>query len=130
MTTRISPGDAAWQAYTTAQGDERDQWRALVLRSADLVQEYGHLPATLAAYLPKLIALWRSGEPDREVLAHTKRECWTFLKTKHGNSVDILDCEDRAVRAMLCLVEPAGDRQYASDTASCLDDMLTKSPPL
>ncbi len=86
------------------------------------------LPPALQQRLAEVNPQWASNSVNEEFLLNVKRECWEFLKAKHGNSADIVDKEDRTVRAMLCLLEPAGDKVAASDLADWIADMLGPEP--
>jgi hypothetical protein len=80
----------------------------------------GLLPASWIMVTP----CRRAALCGRELLS-IKLECWEFLQAKHATSVAIVDREDRAVRAMLGVLEPSGDPVAAHDTANCVDALLS-----
>jgi hypothetical protein len=110
--------------YNGAGGGPVEQWRALMRAIGRLVADYGHLPPELHSRLIEVNAAWEEGNADKELLMSVKLECWAYLQAKSGNSTTVADKEDRAIRAMLCLVEPAGDREAASETADWTEEML------
>jgi hypothetical protein len=117
--------DMLMNRYDTTTGGPAEKWRELMRAIGDLVVDYGNLPPGLHARLAQVNAIWAAGSADEEFLRSVKLECWEFLEDKHGNSTSIVDQEDRAIRAFLCLLEPAGDDVAASDTADWIDEMLS-----
>jgi hypothetical protein len=116
--------NALMACYKAAKGGPADKWRALMSEIGALVASYGYLPEPLQARLEQVNMTWSTGVVDPDFLRSVKLESWEFLEAKHGNSSSVVDREDRAVRAMLCLLEPAGDAGAASDTSSWVDEML------
>jgi hypothetical protein len=116
--------NALMARYNGAAAESADKWAALMSAIGALVVSYGNLPRPLQERLEQVNRAWRADGVDPEFLRCVKHECWEFLQAKHGNSTAIVDREDRAVRAMLGLLEPAGDDIAASDTASWVEEML------
>jgi hypothetical protein len=110
--------------YDGTAGEPADKWRALMQAIGVLLTRSGGLPAELQPRLIQINAAWDADSADAALLRSAKLECWAYLKAKHGNSTTIADKEDRAVRAMLCLLEPGGDAVAASDTANWAAEML------
>jgi hypothetical protein len=117
--------DTLMARYRATAGSLAEQWRALMSAIGLLIVTYDNLPELLRARLELVNTAWGEGRVDPAFLRTVKIECWEFLDAKHGNSTAIVDREDRAVRAMLCLLEPNGDALAASDTASWVDEMLS-----
>jgi hypothetical protein len=111
--------------YNGAEGGPTGQWQALMRGIGGLVADRGGLPRDLQARLIQVNASWNAGSADDELLRSVKLECWAYLKAKHGNSTTVADQEDRAIRAMLALVEPAGDAEAACDMADWVAEMLS-----
>jgi hypothetical protein len=116
--------DTLMARYRATTGSLAEQWRALMSAIGLLIVTYDNLPDLLRARLALVNTAWSAGSVDAAFLRAVEIECWEFLDAKHGNSTAIVDQEDRAVRAMLCLLEPNGDALAASDTANWVDEML------
>src|SRR5262245_56581782 len=116
--------DTLMAGYRATSGSAAEKWRALMSAIGPLIVADDNLPDLFQASLEQVKVAWRAGNVDRDFLQSVKVECWEFLKAKHGNSAAIVDREDRAVRAMLCVLEPSGDAVAADDTANWVDEML------
>jgi hypothetical protein len=122
-------GYPAERAVECGQFMAAAKWRAFMVAVGSLVaSRRDDLPPALQLRLDEMNSQWTSGTVGEEFLLNVKLECWAFLTEKHGNSAAIVDREDRTVRAMLCLLESAGDEVEASDNADWLADMLGPEP--
>jgi hypothetical protein len=110
--------------YDSAAGGAAAKWRALMVEIGSVVAQCGELPPNLLGRLNEVRSEWDSGNATEDLRSAVKRECWSFLEGKHGNSSSIVDREDRTIRAMLCLLESPGDREAAYDLAGWVEDML------
>jgi len=85
------------------------------------------LPPELAGVLDIARAYWQGDISRRADLEAANLACWTYFQQKHGNSVAIVDDEDRLIRASICVLDPEpGDVENASDRADWLCDMLNR----
>lgn len=116
-------------SYSEAAGDAAAKWREFMLAVGSLLaSRRDELPSALQLRLDEVNSQWASGAVSDEFLMNVKRECWAFLRAKHGNSGAIVDQEDRTIRAMLGLLQPAGDEVAARDKADWIADMLGPEP--
>jgi hypothetical protein len=77
-------------------------------RCLPLTQEF--LPETGRKALNLATAFWLRGQGQAESLLTARIDCWNYLDSKH-RSTDILDREDAAMRAVMCVLyaEPESD---------------------
>lgn len=116
--------EALMSLYDGAEGGAAAKWRALMVAIGSLVASCGELSTQLSGRLSEVRSAWDSRDISERFNNDVKRECWSFLQEKYGNSYTILDREDRVIRAMLCLLESPGNRQAASDMAGWVEEML------
>ena len=116
--------DTLMARYKATPGSDADKWQVLMIELGSLVAADESLPDQFRERLKQVNSAWLDGKVNREFLLSIKRECWGILESKHGTSVAIVDREDRAVRAMLGLLEPSGDAIAADNTADFVDAML------
>jgi hypothetical protein len=113
------------QSYNDAVGDATAKWREFMLAAGSLLaSRRDELPPALRQRLDDVNSQWAADTVHWYFLRDVKLECWAFLEAKHGDSIAIVDQEDRAVRAMLTLLEPFGDELAATDAADWLAVML------
>jgi hypothetical protein len=85
------------------------------------------LPPELAGVLVNARAYWQGDISRRADLEAARIACWAYFQQKNGNSVAIVDDEDRLIRASICVLDPEpGDLENASDRAEWLCDMLNR----
>lgn len=85
------------------------------------------VPSSLRSALVAACARWL-GDVRVDSLEAERVACWVFLEEKHGTSTAIVDPEDVAVRAMICLLwgedEPVTDIDLAVDFFASLADVF------
>ena len=83
-------------------GDPAERWPHLMLvMVAELNATPVPLPAELAGVRDDARAHRQGDDSRREDLEVAHVACWKYLEQKHGNSVAIVDDEDRLIRASL-----------------------------
>lgn len=89
-----------------------------------LVQEF--LPETGRNALNLATAFWLSGQGQAEDLLTARIDCWNYLDSKH-RSTDILDREDAAMRAVMCVLyaEPEPD-DFSAEAVRWFADMFDR----
>jgi hypothetical protein len=100
-----------------------ERWRALM--QLMLTELHGcSLPPVGTQALGAAEAFWNDRRGSVEDLLAAKINCWTYLDGKNHSSTQIADDEDRALRALLCVLEPIGDQGEASDSVEWFAEML------
>ena len=102
--------DAA-RGLETAEG--LDPWTALMRVLVARLQRM-HLPAPLHPALNQAAGHW-FGRPGAMVEA--KDVVWRYIEALGPSGADLATSEGRAARALLCVLEPAGDEEARSMTA-------------
>lgn len=69
----------------------------------------GEIPAELRPALADAQERWISGRIPARTLEVWRVECWKFLESKNGNSTAVVDREDLAIRALICLLWDEAD---------------------
>lgn len=89
-----------------------------------LAQEF--LPKTGRNALSSATAFWLSGQGQAEDLLTARIDCWNYLDSKH-RSIDILDREDAAMRAVMCVLysEPESD-DFSAEAVRWFADMFDR----
>lgn len=89
-----------------------------------LAQEF--LPDTGRNALSSATAFWLSGQGQAEDLLTARIDCWNYLDSKH-RSIDILDREDAALRAAMCVLyaEPESD-DFSAEAVRWFADMFDR----
>jgi len=121
----LGNGESLFQAAVRgAQGERSALWRCLMLLMLDVLEPLrGTLPAVGSNALGIAIEYWRHASGSVEDLMTAKVECWAYLDSKHPSTV-IADREDRALRALLCVLEPSGDEGTAEQASEWFEGML------
>lgn len=87
-----------------ALGDENKQNAALMPELCSLVGHYqDFLPHALKEYAGLASRYWGRGVGSAKELEDARLICWKFLNEK-GSSEEIIDAEDAAVRALICVL--------------------------
>jgi hypothetical protein len=85
-------------------GDEKKQNAALMPELCGLVEHYQEfLPHALKKYAGLASVYWGRGVGSDKELEDARLICWKFLEEK-GSSAQIVDVEDAAVRALICVL--------------------------
>lgn len=93
-------------------------------RCLPLTQEF--LPETGRKALNSATAFWLRGQGQAEDLLTARIDCWNHLDFKH-RSTDILDREDAAMRAVMCVLyaEPKSD-DFSAEAVRWFADMFDR----
>lgn len=91
-------------------------------RCLSLVQQL--LPETGRKAFGLATSFWLEGEGPAEGLLAARIECWSYLDAK-GRSTEIIDVEDAAMRALICVLyaEPESE-DFSADTVRWFADMF------
>lgn len=84
------------------------------------------LPPIGQASLEIAKAYWLQGVGQEEDLEAARDKCWQYLDQK-GRSAAIVDDEDVAMRAVLCVLYPLSDEDdYLSDSMEWFADLMNR----
>ncbi len=117
-------GELVRSAVAVGQGDSRLVWRHL-MRSMlrELSNSGSPLPSAGSRVFQIARDHWWNDEPDDDRLLAAKIACWQYLDAQQPGAEG--GREDRLMRALLCVLEPGGDEEAASDTAEWFAAMMT-----
>lgn len=99
-----------------------DPWRALMLvllRQLDRLD----IPAAVRPALSVAELYWQTDDGNVDDLVSAKEECWRYLES-FTRGTDLSERAGRRARAVLCVLEPAGDDESRSMTAEWFADVI------
>jgi hypothetical protein len=97
-------------------GDHKKQSAALMPELCDLVERHEDLlPHELKRYMALASRYWKNRVGSSKDLEAARIACWEFLEKK-GRSTGIVDAEDAAIRALICvLYDESIDAEFLDD---------------
>lgn len=86
----------------------------------------GDLPQPAQEALDVAAGVWLNQIRDTDPLLKSKGNCWHYLDTHED--LEPQSWEDRSTRAVLAVLEPAGDREKMELTAEAVSTLLDLEP--
>lgn len=96
-----------------------DPWTALMRVLVERLQGM-ELPTSLQPALCQAAGHWSGRD---EALPEVKARVWRYIEAMGPSGADLATPEGRAARALLCVLEPAGDDEARSMTAEWFSAM-------
>lgn len=97
-----------------------DAWTALMRVLVARLQDVD-LPAPLQSALRQAESHWSGCRVD---LIEAKVEVWRYIESMQPPGADLATSEGRSARALLCVLEPAGDDEARSMTVEWFTTMV------
>lgn len=108
-------------------GDEKKQSAALMPELCGLVERHEDLlPHGLKTYVELASRYWKGRVGSSKELESARIACWDFLEKK-GRSTGVVDAEDAAIRALICvLYDESIDAEFLDDTTYWFFSVLNR----
>ncbi len=107
-------------------GNER-AWNDLMIELlAQLESMRDRLPPTGVRALEVAQNYWDGRAGQLADLSDAKAACWQYLDAHSSNSTEIGREDQRLVRAILCVLEPAGDAEAIANTSEWFATMVDR----
>ena len=105
-------------------GDDGMRWRSFARAVIAEIRSAGTSSSDAMELVERATQTWDRAADEQDLLV-LKADVWRFLTAKNGDTTSIRDADDRALRALLTVLDPNGDRAKVEDAAEWVETVLT-----
>jgi len=106
------------------KADAGEQWRSFARAVVVAIRDAGGHSADVERLVRSGAVLVEQRASEDALKAH-RVAVWRFLEAKNGSSAIVRDADDRALRALLTVLEPVEDEGTAAECAEWVEEVLT-----